>query len=94
MTWLDRLEKARVEAVAQNVDLRQFRLERVRGKVDFDGVERVSTQTLLDLLQVPQRHRRVGTYRRLARRPPRDDANTNLTRIEAGDIAAYVSKLR
>jgi hypothetical protein len=40
----------------------------VRGKVDFyDGLERVSSQTLLDLLEVPQHDRRAGTFRRLAK---------------------------
>ena len=42
-------------------------LERVRGKVEFDGHERVSSQTLLDLLEVPQRSRTAGTYRHLAK---------------------------
>jgi len=43
------------------------RLQRVRGKVEFDGLERVSSQTLLDMLEVPQRSRTAGTYRRLAK---------------------------
>src|SRR5213080_4666889 len=42
-------------------------LQRVRGKVEFDGHERVSSQTLLDVLQVAQRSRTAGTYRRLAK---------------------------
>src|SRR3954452_1095418 len=42
-------------------------LQRVRGKVEFDGLERVSSQTLLDVLQVAQRSRTAGTYRRLAK---------------------------
>jgi hypothetical protein len=42
-------------------------LQRVRGKVEFDGQERVSSQTVLDVLQVPQRQRTAGTFRRLAR---------------------------
>ena len=42
-------------------------LHRVRGKVEFDGAERVSSQTLLDMLEVPQRSRTAGTYRHLAR---------------------------
>jgi hypothetical protein len=42
-------------------------LQRVRGKVEFDGMERVSSQTLLDVLEVPQRSRTVGTFRRLAK---------------------------
>src|SRR3954451_8747377 len=44
-----------------------IRERRVRGKVEFDGLERVSCQTLLDLLVVPQRSRTAGTYRRLAK---------------------------
>ena len=43
------------------------RLHRVRGKLEFDGLERVSSQSLLDLLEVPQRSRKAGTYRRLAK---------------------------
>jgi hypothetical protein len=42
-------------------------LHRVRGKIEFDGQERVSSQTLLDLLEVPQRSRTAGTYRRVAK---------------------------
>jgi hypothetical protein len=44
-------------------------LARVRGKVDFyDGLERVGSQALLDLLEVPQRNRTAGTFRRLSKR--------------------------
>jgi hypothetical protein len=40
----------------------------VRGKIDFyDGLERISTQTLLDLLEVPQSNRIAGTFRRLSK---------------------------
>jgi hypothetical protein len=40
----------------------------VSGKIDFfDGLERISSQTLSDLLEVPQRNRTAGTFRRLAR---------------------------
>jgi hypothetical protein len=42
-------------------------LQRVHGKVECDGLERVSSQTLLDMLEVPQRSRTAGTYRRLAK---------------------------
>ncbi len=33
----------------------------------FDGSERIRTQTLLDVLEVPQRARTAGTYRHLAK---------------------------
>ena len=63
------LEKLREESLAVNSpgDPWLAPLQRVRGKVEFDGQERVSTQTLLDALEVPQRSRTAGTYRRLAK---------------------------
>jgi hypothetical protein len=42
-------------------------LECVRGTTGFDGLERISTQTLLDILEVSQRGRKAGAYRRLAK---------------------------
>ncbi|QOZ23132.1 hypothetical protein XH93_05260 [Bradyrhizobium sp. CCBAU 51753] len=59
--------KAAAADAAQPVDPWRLRLERVRGKVGFDGLERISTQTLLDLLEVPQRERAAGAYRHLAK---------------------------
>jgi hypothetical protein len=42
-------------------------LEGLRGVVGDDGVERLTTQAVLDVLQVPQRSRRRGVYVRLAK---------------------------
>jgi hypothetical protein len=67
VAWVDKLREAKARLAARDAEPWLARLERVRGKIDFDGLERVSTQTLLDLLEVPQRNRRAGTYRRLAR---------------------------
>jgi hypothetical protein len=63
------LEKLREEKLVVNcpADPWLAPLQRVRGKVEFDGLERVSSQTLLDMLAVPQRSRTAGTYRRLAK---------------------------
>ena len=44
----------------------RLRLERVRGQVGDDGIERISTQTLFDHLEVHQRSRGAGASRRLA----------------------------
>jgi hypothetical protein len=61
-------EEAAKAAAAEIVDPWRITLERVRGKVDFfDGLERISSQTLLDLLEVPQRNRTAGVFRRLSR---------------------------
>jgi hypothetical protein len=63
------LERLRIAAIAaeQTADPRLAPLQRVRGKVELDGHERVSSQALLDMLEVPQRSRTAGTYRRLAK---------------------------
>jgi hypothetical protein len=61
-----RKEEAKL-AAATAVDPWRLPPESVRGKVAYDGLERVSTQTLLDLLEVPQRDRSAGTFRRLAK---------------------------
>ena len=56
---------AQAEA-AKPVDPWRMRLERVRGTVGFDGLERISTQTLMEIAEVPQRQRAAGNYRHLA----------------------------
>jgi hypothetical protein len=61
-------EEAAKAAAAESADPWRLTLERVRGKVDFhDRLERVSSQTLLDFLEVPQSNRTTGTFRRLAK---------------------------
>src|ERR1019366_3829654 len=67
MSWSGKLEQAKVEMAARNGDPWRLPLERVRGKIDYDGIERVTTQMLLDVLEVPQRRRRAGTYRHLSK---------------------------
>jgi len=68
VSFLEKLEAAKVEALAHTPeDPWRLRLERVRGKVDYDNLERMSSQMLLDMLEVPQRSRTAGTYRRLAK---------------------------
>jgi hypothetical protein len=67
MSWLGKIKAAQAELATQNVDPWQLPLARVHGKIDYDGLERVSSQTILDMLEVPQRNRRAGTYRRLAK---------------------------
>src|SRR5665213_354544 len=67
MSWLGKLEKAKAEIAARNGDAWRLPLERVRGKVGDDGIERVTTQTLFDILEVVQRSRKAGACRRLAK---------------------------
>ena len=37
----------------------------MRGTTGFDALERISTQTLMDILEVSQRQRTAGAYRHL-----------------------------
>jgi hypothetical protein len=67
MSWLGKLEKTKAEMVARNADPWCLRLERARGQVGDDGIERISTQTVFDILEVPQRSRTAGACRRLSK---------------------------
>jgi hypothetical protein len=66
-SWLEKLREAKAEGAARKADHPwKLRLERMRGKIDYDGLERVTTQMLFDVLEVPQRSRTAGACRRLA----------------------------
>jgi hypothetical protein len=67
MAFLDRLKEAQAELLAQDADPWRRPLKDLRGKVGDDGVERIATQVIFDLLEVPQRRRGAGTCRRVAR---------------------------
>jgi hypothetical protein len=68
MSYVELLRRVRTEARASHAgDPWRLPLARVRGKVGDDDIERVSTQTLFDILEVPQRRRNAGACRRLAK---------------------------
>jgi hypothetical protein len=66
MSLIGRLRAAKTELAARDSDPWLVRLERVHGKVGNDGIERISTQTLFDHLEVRQHNRGAGACRRLA----------------------------
>jgi len=61
------LEAAIAKSAAEESDPWRLRLERLRGQVGYDGIERLSSQAIMDVLQIPQRARGAGTCRRLAK---------------------------
>jgi hypothetical protein len=67
MTWLRRLGDAQVGSVTPDGDRWRRPPERLHGQIGDDGIERITTQRVLDVLGVPQRARRSGTYHRLAK---------------------------
>jgi hypothetical protein len=92
MSWLSKLEKAKAEIAKPNVDPWRLPLERVRGKIDFNGIERVTTQMLLDVLEVPQRKRRAGTYRHLSKLMV--ELGWTPVRVRARTRADYLEQVR
>jgi hypothetical protein len=64
-SWLEKLRDAQAEGTARQ-DPWKVRLERMRSKINYDGLERVTTQSLFDVLEVPQLNRTAGACRRLA----------------------------
>jgi hypothetical protein len=67
LSFIEKLRQSRAEVFARAADPWRLRLERSRGKIGDDGVERVSTQALFDILEVPHRNRGAGACRRLAK---------------------------
>ena len=67
MSWLETLHLAKAELAEQSADPWRMPLERVGGQVGDDGIERITTQLLFDILEVPQRSRGAGACRRLAK---------------------------
>jgi len=66
MSFIRALREARDKANARPADPWLLRLEGLRGKTWDDGIERISTQTVFDILEVPYRTRTAGACRRLA----------------------------
>lgn len=67
MSFINTLKKTSDEIRAKHADPWHVRLEAARGRLGDDGVERISTHTLFDILEVPQRSRTAGACRRLAK---------------------------
>ena len=57
MAWLIKLQEAKVKNASRPGDPWRVRLERVRGQIGDDGVQRISTQTFFDHLEILQRSR-------------------------------------
>ena len=67
VSFIEKLRQARAERTARDAEPWRLPLERVHGKIGDDGVERIPTQLLFDILEVPQRSRGAGACRRLAK---------------------------
>jgi hypothetical protein len=66
MSFLSSLQESKKRAQAPK-DPWLLRLEALKGKKWDDGIERISTQTVFDILEVPHRSRTAGACRRLSK---------------------------
>jgi hypothetical protein len=67
MPFIETLRQAREQGRKTAKDPWHLRLEGLRGKKWDDGIERISTQTVFDILEVPHRSRGAGAGRRLSK---------------------------
>ncbi len=67
MSFMARLQQEQQKLAVQNGDPWRLPLERLQGKIGDDGIERITTQLLFDILEVHQRSRGAGACRRLAK---------------------------
>jgi hypothetical protein len=68
LPWMEQLQKIKEAAAAEvTLDPWRLRLERLRGEIGDDGIERISTQVVFDFLETAQRSRGAGASRRLAK---------------------------
>ncbi len=67
MSFLGKLQAEKEKLSAQRAEPWLVRLQRVRGQIGDDGIERISTQTLFDHLELLQQNREAGASRRLAK---------------------------
>jgi hypothetical protein len=66
MSFISSLRESKKAAQAAR-DPWRLRLEGLRGKKWDDGIERISTQAVFDVLEVPHRSRTAGACRRLSK---------------------------
>jgi len=92
MSWLSKLQAASTEAGARDADPWRLPLERLHGQIGDDGIERLTTQAVLDVLEIPQRNRRAGTYRRLAKLMA--EAGWTAVRVRGMTRGAYLEQVR
>jgi hypothetical protein len=67
MAFIDTLRTGRERVRRDAADPWRVRLEKLKGKVWDDDVERIATQAVFDYLDLPQGMRTAQTCRRLAR---------------------------
>lgn len=92
MSFLGKLAAAKTEALARDADAWRLPLERLHGLIGDDGIERLTTQAVLDVLEIPQRNRRAGTYRRLAKLMP--ELGWTAVRVRGMTRGGYLEQVR
>src|SRR5262249_52405832 len=91
MSWIGKM-KAHADMAARNADPWQLRLERLRGNIGDDGIERITTQTVFDILEIPQRNRSTSACQRLASQMT--ELGWTAVRVRALTRGGYLEQVR
>jgi hypothetical protein len=67
VSFVEKLRQATAERIARDAEPWRMPLERLRGKIGDDRIERIASQAVFDILEVPQGARGAGASRRLAK---------------------------
>ena len=67
LSFVEQVKRAQAEITVPKTDPWLLPLGRLRGKIGDDGIERIASQAIFDILEVPQRARGAGACRRLAK---------------------------
>jgi hypothetical protein len=67
VSFLEKVRQIQAEMAARDAEPWRLPLERLRGRVGDDGIERIATQAVFDFLEIPQVNREAGACKRLAR---------------------------
>ena len=92
VSLIEKLRQARAERTARDAEPWRLPLERVHGKIGDDGVERITTQLLFDILEVPQRSRGAGACRRLSK--PMAELGWAAVRVRGLTRGGYLEQVR
>ena len=92
LSFMEKLRLAQAEISARDPDAWRLPLERVHGKIGDDGIERITTQLLFDILEVPQSSRGAGACRRLAKLMA--ELNWTAVRVRGLTRGGYLEQVR
>jgi hypothetical protein len=92
VSFVEELHQAAAKLAARDAEPWRLPLERLHGKIGDDGIERITTQLLFDILEVSQRSRGAGACRRLAKLMA--ELGWTAVRVRGVTLGGYLEQVR